>query len=373
MKRRVLLTAFVIFAVAIAVLALNSIADGDTPVVYRNDTKYSITEYPPEMQNGKLYLPVSFFVGLKGIQYEFNSKNNSFYLRNEKTGRFFSFAFDTDGIVVDNSFVNIDFPIIHSTVYLPIDYCSEILSLKVEKVTSGGKKRIRLSDSSAKLTFESLIELYDPTDPDSPPIITPENPDGPIKTDTERIIYITIDALPDTDITKTVKMLRDWGEKASFFFSKEAIKDNPESVLLADAYGNGIAVTCPESELDETNRTLYSVLGYSTRIYRSHEISDINALAERGYIVWDYTDIMSAEGVSPYSAATKIYNETFNKDITVVKLTTDKNDLKALTQLLSYVANDEHIEARVIDPTVSEINFSNTEVNDGKEKENPNN
>lgn len=365
MKRIILLTVFIISAVALAVFSLVSIADGETPVVYRNDTKYTITEYPAEMVNGELHLPVSFFVGLKGIQYEFNRANNSFYLRSESTGRFFSFSFDTDGIVVDNAFVSVSFPILHSTVYLPLDYCAEILSLKVEKVTSGGKNRVRLSDSSAKLDFKSIIELYDPTEPEGPPVITPDDPDNPIESDTERIIYITIDALEGTDVKKTVDMLRSWGEKATFFFTKEAIVSDPEAVLLANAYGNGIAVISTEEALDETNRALYSVLGYFTRILRTEGSPDISALYDRGYIVWGYTDIMSCENGTPYSVATEIYNETFNKDVTVVKLTTDKNDLRALTQLLSYVANDEHIEARVIDPTVSEINFSDTEVNNG--------
>ncbi len=379
--RRFLIALFALFALSALLFSFLSVADGDTPVVYRNDTKYTITEYPPELRDGTLYMPVSFFVGMSGIQYEFNVKNNSFYLRNEATGRFFSFSFDSSGIVVDNSFVNVSFPILHSTVYLPLDYCAEILSLKVERISSDGVKRVRLSDKSARLTFEELIELYDPTDPDKPPVITPDDPNDPTDKTTERTIYITIDCA--TDSTKMINMLRDWGEKATFFFTKEAIIESPEAVLRADALGHGIGITASEAlsdfgeienTLDDTNRTLYSVLGYATRLCRFPEGTDIDAdtekeLSDMGYIVWDFTEKINEEK-SAWTAAKEIYDATFEKDVTVVRLTSHENNVKALTQLLSFVANDEHITARVIDPTVDEKNFSQTEVNDGNQKEN---
>lgn len=382
--RRLIIALFSLFIISALLFSFLSVADGDTPVVYRNDTKYTITEYPPELRDGALYMPVSFFVGMSGIQYEFNAKNNSFYLRNESTGRFFSFSFDAAGIVVDNSFVNVSFPIIHSTVYLPLDYCADILSLKVEKTSSDGVKRVRLSDRSARLSFEELIELYDPTDPDKPPVITPEDPDNPIDQTTDRTIYITIDCYPDTEVSRMINMLRDWGEKATFFFTKESITDAPEAVLRADARGHGIAVTAldapsdlseMEEALDEVNRTLYSVLGYASRLCRFPKGRAIDAdtekkLSEMGYIVWDFTEEMNVEGKSAFTVAKEIYDATFKKDVTVVRLTSHENNVKALTQLLSFVANDEHITARVIDPTVSEYNFSQTEVNDGNEKEN---
>ncbi len=372
---------FVTIAICLIVPSIMSVADGDTPVVYRNDTKYAITEYPAKMINGTLHLPVSFFVGLHGIQYEFNRDNNSFYLRNQSTGRFFSYSFNSSGIVVDNSFLNIIFPIENSTVYLPLEYCADILSLEIEKVTSGDTKRVRLTDGSERLSFKELIELYDPTNPSHSPVINPDNPDNPIEPDkNEKTVYITIDVYPETQTEKFLDMLRDWGEKATFFFTKEAIDTNPESVLRAFGSGNGIAITSAvekkdtlsnsltetKNELEVTNRALYDVLGFCSRLYRFPEGTDekvINSteffpsLAEMGYIIWDYNIDVDITAPSPWAEATRIYESIDESDVTVVRFTSHEKSLKILTQLLSYVAHDDKITARVIDPTVSEYNF----------------
>lgn len=379
--RLIAIVLFIATAVSVIVPSMISVADGDTPVVYRNDTKYTISEYPAKIINGTLHLPVSFFVGLHGIQYEFNKDNNSFYLRNQNTGRFFSYSFSSSGIVVDNSFLNISFPIENSTVYLPLEYCADILSLKIEKISSGSTKRVRLTDGSEKLTFEELIELYDPTNPNDSPIINPENPDNPISPDTgDKTVYITIDVYPDTQTEKILDMLRDWGEKATFFFTKEAIETNPKSVLRAFGSGNGIAITsAPEkkeaicsslnntkNELDITNRALYDALGFCSRFYRFPEGTDekvVNSteffpsLTEMGYIIWDYNIDADLTSSSPWAEAKRIYESITENDVTVVRFTSHEKSLKILTQLLSFVAHDEHLTAGVIDPTVSEYNF----------------
>ena len=378
--RLIAILVFITMAICLIVPTVMSIADGDTPVVYRNDTKYTITEYPAKMINGTLHMPVSFFVGLQGIQYEFNRDNNSFYLRNQSTGRFFSYSFKSSGIVVDNSYLNTNFPIENSTVYLPLEYCADILSLKIEKVTSGNTKRVRLTDGSEKLSFKELIELYDPSTPSDSPVINPDNPDNPTTSDTtEKTVYITIDVYPDTQAESLLDMLRSWGEKATFFFTDEAITTNPESVLRAFGSGNGVAITSAvekkdtlltiediKNELDKTNRALYDVLGFCSRLYRFPEgmgesivnSSDIfPALTEMGYILWDYNVDADNTASSPWAEAEKIYGIISENDVTVVRFTSHEKSLKILTQLLSYVAHDNSLTARVIDPTVSEYNF----------------
>ena len=380
-SRLIAIILFITMAICLNALSVISVADGDTPVVYRNDTKYTITEYPAKMINGTLHLPVSFFVGLHGIQYEFNRDNNSFYLRNQSTGRFFSYSFNSSGIVVDNSFLNISFPIENSTVYLPLEYCADILSLKIEKSVSGSTKRVRLTDGSERLTFEELVELYDPTNPSDSPIINPDNPDNPTDPDKNtKTVYITIDVYPNTQTDKFLDMLRDWGEKATFFFTKEAIETDPESVLRAFGSGNGIAITSvidkkntlseslteTKNELETTNRILYDVLGFCSRLYRFPEGTDervINAteffpaLTEMGYIIWDYNIDADITASSPWAEAKRIHESIEENEVTVVRFTSHEKSLKILTQLLSYVAHDKKLTARVIDPTVSEYNF----------------
>ena len=368
MKKR--LTALLLFVVLTAVFltfSLYSVADNDHLVVYKNDTKYSISEYPPEVKDGTLYLPLSFFVGFNSLKYEFSRETSGFYLRNENTGRFVSYAVNASGIVVDNEFENVIFPIINSTVYLPLNFTAEILSLNIEAI-EGEPDRIRISDGSEKLTFKELIELYDPTiTPQNPPEITPENPENP-DVATDRSIYITINAYPDSATEEMLKILRNWGERATFFFTKEAIKESPETVIKAFAEGHGIALTSShelntleeiKKEMTDSNRILYETLGFCTRLFRINKIIDIseNELTQMGYIIWGEHETIDTQNSSAWNEAKRVYDSTFNRSQTSVSLSSHSHNTKALTQLLSFVVSDKHITAGVIDPTVEEYNF----------------
>lgn len=370
---------FLVMSFSALSFSLFSVIAQTSPVLYRNDTKYTINEFPPETSGGVLYVPVSFFVGLSEVQYEFDRDNRSFFLRSTKTGRFFSFSFDSDGIVVDNAFVNVSFPLMNSTVYLPLEYCAEILSLKVEKNNDGGIAKVRLTDGSEKLSFKELIELYDPTTTDKPPVINPEDPTEPTQPEdtTARYIYITIDSYPDTKTAEMINMLRDWGEKATFFFTSEAIKEEPDVVLNAFSRGHGIGITSSpdekgvisssiteaKKELDATNRVLYEVLGFCSRLYRFPPKTVLDAefkgeIDKMGYVIWDFTIENASPDEKAWTAAKRIYDSTLDNDITVLRLTSHDYNLKVLTQLLSFIVNDEYITARIIDPTVKEYNFS---------------
>lgn len=360
--RLIVLLVFTVAVICALGFSFSSVADDTPPVLYRNDTKYTILEYPVEVENGTVYVPVSFFVGLNGIEYEFDRKNSSFYLRSKSTGRFFSFSFNVEGIVVDNAFTTITFPLMNSTVYLPLEICADILSLKIEKMHRDGMDRIRLSDGSEKLTFKELVELYDPsTNPDDPSVINPVDPDTPnpdIYAD--RYLYITVESDADSDCEEMLDMLRDWGKKATFFFTPEGIKNNPLTVIRAFTENHSIGLKCSPEELEAANRTLYEALGFCTRLVRlpeAYSLSDKekDELTEKGYITWGYTKESTDPEKNTWSVARDLYNSTFINDTTVLKLTDEEYNLKVLTQILYFISDDEYITARVIDPTTPEI------------------
>lgn len=360
--RLIILLTFTVAVICALLFSFESIADDTPPVLYRNDTKYTITEYPVEMMESTVYVPVSFFVGLNGIDYEFDRKNSSFYLRNKNTGRFFSFSFNVKGIVVDNTFTSVIFPLMNSTVYLPLEYCADILSLKIEKIHDKGTDRIRLTDGSEKLTFKELVELYDPSaKPDDPSVINPEGPDiSNPDLYADRYLYITIESESGDQCEKMLDTLRDWDKKATLFFTPEGIKNAPLTVVRAFAEGHSIGLRCAPEKLEDANRILYEALGICTRLLRLPDgctLSDDEEerLNERGYIVWGYSKESTDPNQSIWSVARDLYNSTFINDITVLRITDEEYNVKVLTQILYFLSDDKYITTGVIDPTTPEI------------------
>jgi|GEM_PF-1447111 len=368
MKKARFISLVILFSVLITVLfsSVFTYADKGEPILYRNDTKYSITDYPPETIDGTLHVPVNFFVGLKGIQYVYNTESAGFYLRNETTGRFISFSFNAKEILVDNNIENVIFPISHSTVYMPLEYCADILSLKIEKISDADALRIRMCDGSEKLSFKELIDLYDSNGPQNPPEITPEDPNNPTNKPADRSMYITVDSCPNENTKDILKTLDDWGRKATFFFDNEGMKEYPEIVLSAFVKGHGIGISIKgenyEEDIKEAQKTLYSILNFNTRLIRCEtevNMSDMgmkNKLENMGYTLWPSTfDSFDRTDTKAVTAARKIYNTSFLKSMIVVRFTSSESSAKILNQLLYYMDSDKYITVEVLDPTSKDI------------------
>ncbi len=360
MKRFRTVAVFLAIVSVVLCFAFLSGAAGSKAILYKNDAKYTITDYPAETVDGKLHVPISFFIGLKNIQYEYATAPAGFYLRNKITGRYLSFSSDSQSIVVDGALVNISFPILNSTVYMPLEYCSEILSLNIEKKIDGSDEHIRLTDGTQRLTFDELIKLYAPVDtPDTPSVIEPEKPDEPVDpiTPSDRHIYITFDSCPNESTSQILDTLENHGVKATFFFEKEGILKYPEAVIRTFVMGHGIGVYAetPE-EADSVNDALYTVLNFRTRLLRikGEATEEIKSASQAmGYTVWDCDlDSDSWKDSGARSTARDIYNKTFEQKTTVIRLPSDEKSSNIIERLMYYISADDYITEGVIDPTV---------------------
>lgn len=338
-------------------LSVISLATEDAPVIYKNDTKYTITEYPVENVNGSIHVPVSFFIGLKDIQYVYNTEPAGFYLKNDSTGRYLSYSTDAKTIVADGSLTDISFPIANGTVYMPLEYCAELLSLKIEK-KSGSPMRIRLTDGTHKLSFDELIELYDPTktEPEKPPVIEPEKPieqpEPPVTpTPNERLIYITFDSCPNEYTDGILDALDSAGIKGAFFFNGESMREYPQTVIRAFASGHSIGIASDTLEnASDANSVLLSVMHFKTRVLRTEGASSEQA-SDKGYVLWNANAAASSE--SAVGAAKELYNKTFENKVTVASIPSDEMAVDVLKQLLVYLSDDEYITVGAITPTSS--------------------
>lgn len=358
MKRIRLAVLFSIIAVVMLCLAFISTASGDRPILYRNDTKYTISDYPAETVDGKLYVPVSFFVGLNNIQYKFSSDPAGFYLRNTVTERYLSFSSNVDSIVVDGTLIDVKFPIMNSTVYMPLDYCAEILSLKVEKRNDGKIKRVRVSDGTQKLDFSELIKLYETTEkPDDPSVIEPERPGDPVVTvpQTDRSIYVTVNGC-DEYTDAVLDVLKSKNTKMTFFFDQEGIQAYPEAVIRCFVAGHSIGVLGDTPEKVHTaNEALSSVLNFKTRLCRiTGDITEeeIKKMISLGYILWDSNvEVEANDSRTPKNIARYVYNKTFENDVTTVSIGSSDKIAKTVEQIIYYIDGDEYITHKPIELT----------------------
>ena len=366
MKRYIALTMFCVISLFALSIAFVSSADGNVPVMYRNDTKYSIAEYPVEIIDGKVHVPINFFIGLSGIQYVHASDPAGFYLRNTNTGRYLSFSANSDSIIVDSELVNVNFPIVNATVYLPLEYCAEVLSLSLEKKSDEKAQRIRMTDGTQKLTFEELVELYDPTvKPPENPVITPEKPTEqnppeevtpPVSEQPQRYVYITVDVIGNTDASSAVEELKSSGIKAAFFFDYESIASHPEAVIKAFVAGHEIGIYMDKtSDAERTNDMLYSILNFNTRLYKTGKKIKGNEIAEmtkKGYI-YRKTDITSdaSDTKKPKQTARDLYNGIFKKEHTVIGITMTENTVGIIREFTNYINGDDNAEIMAIDLT----------------------
>lgn len=375
MKRNRAIQIFLFAVVCILCISFLSSATGDTPVLYRNDTKYSIEEYPAEKQDGTVYVPINFFIGFKSIQYEYSNNPAGFYFRNAETGRYFSFSSTSSFIVVDGALTDVSFPIMNSTIYMPLEYCTKILSLGVEYANSGDVQRIRVTDGTHKLTFDELIELYDPTETPDQPIVTDPSivepgipsvtePDTP--TPKDRYLYITFDQCGGEYTEQIIALLEKNNIKATFYFDSEGIKNDPKSVIRAFVSGHSIGITAETTkELKCTNDVLYEVLHSYTRIAQlknSVTATEYGKLAKSGYLTSiPHIDSNDWQSTGAKNTARGIYNKTFERQVSIIRIAADEKSTDITKQLLYYISGDEYVTALPISPTA----VTNTEVSNG--------
>lgn len=365
MKRKRLIQVFIVVIVLILSVSYVSVATNQPPVLYKNDTKYTIDEYPAENVEGKIFVPINFFIGFDDIEYEYNNNPVGFYFRNENSGRYFSFSSSSTFIVVDGEFTDVTFPILNSTIYMPLDYCAKILSLEVEYKTIDSILRARVTDGTHKLGFEELIELYDPTEqpedtqPTEPPtIVIPEIPSVSVPetpTPENRNLYITFDVTNGDYADSIFDLLEESGYKATFFFDAEAIRSSPQSVIRAFVEGHSIGISSTEETgLKETNDILYDVLHLYTRIARTKADTD------NGYFSYPVNiDSESWSLSTERNIAKGIYNKTFEQSESVISIPTDEKSVGVTRQLLYYLIADEYATVLPIIPVAP----TNTEDN----------
>jgi len=123
---------------------------------------------------------------------------------------------------------------------------------------------------------------------------------------TEKVVALTFDDGPHPEYTEQILNLMDqYGAKGTFFLVGEQAEKNPQIVLRMYEDGHEIAnhtYTHPFTksvpnilkEMDQTNEILYSITGYSPKLFRpveGHYTDElINEVVKKGYkmVMWSW-------------------------------------------------------------------------------------
>ncbi|MBR5459439.1 MAG: hypothetical protein IKV53_01105 [Clostridia bacterium] len=353
MKKAITLTLLICLLVSLFVLFTTGSANKtDTYILYKNDAKFDFAEYPAVVLENELYVPSSFFLGFENVLYEYSEKYQSFYFWNKPTGEYFAYSLTSKGAVINGEYTQKEFPIIHSTIYLPLEFCADILSLRLEYYNEKNVCHVRLYDTNASLDFLQLIELFDPIgrrDPIEPdPPIEPENPvepelpeehEKPVVTDTKSVYLMLM--LTDDYAKEAIDLLYAFGERATLYFDRDLLLKAPREVYHAEVNGNAVGITASSyDELSDTNMLFCHISNYYTRLcYSPDESADANgyAMVNPEIVAGDYTDMHS------WDTAEAIYNEIKGTDKSTVLIEARRENENLLMSLLGLLANDVSI------------------------------
>lgn len=354
----------VVFSLISALLLLSLFMTGSANnteeyVLYKNDTKFSLSEYPAVKIDSEIFVPSSFFIGFNKILYEYSPQHQSFYFMNTQSGNYFAYSLDTDIIIVNGTYEEKKFPIINSTIYMPLQYCSELLSLKIERKKDGKAEDIRVTDGSQRLSFDELIKLFNPSSAPTPPQdpIVPIEPDNPnVPTKKSQNIYLMLKVTDPELITEAINTLRAFGERATFFFDTDALAQLPEEAVHVLVEGNGIGICAKDSSaesLKQAKNTLALITNHCSRIC----LLDNNAtVPEGGYAGWR-ADIDCADYSEMYfwTASDTIYAKAKEMKRCAIELELTADNMDLFASLLGNFTNDDNITLSIIDSSVPEI------------------
>ncbi len=367
--KKIRVAAFLLLCVLLSAVLITVANSTQDYLLYRNDTEFSLPEYPVEMLDSELYVPSSFFIGLDNINYEYLQKEKSYYFMNTETGRYFSASMQIGSILVDGEFVEKSFPLLNSTTYLPLEYCADILSLAVEIKTDGKVTRIRVTDGTQTLTFNELVELFEPEkEPDTPPseekppVVLPPVLDPPevVPVTEKKTVYLILSTDETSGLSEMLDSLRGFGERGTVFFTEEALDTLPKEVLHTLVNSNALALSASSvDKLNALNNTLTLISNTSTRIcdLSALDEEDAKKAIEAGYIPWQTTiDCNDYSDISSWTAAEQIYKKALEKKRCAVSISCDKKNLNLLASLLGIFSNDEEFVLSVINSATPEIN-----------------
>lgn len=364
----------------------------DPPFLFYNDSTWAREDRCPlRIIEGEYYVPLVLFAQLKDCEVKVNNSLNTFVISHGD--KYISFDASTDiAINQSDTYLYIrTYKLDYGERYVPAEEVCKQLKFEFEhfKNERKGEVAVRISDSTAKYDFETLLEKYNPgilklendtsdanTDSgkhQNPDITTKAEQSAPSQILGNRIIYITFTQGVNDYTSSILDTLSYYGYKATFFIDDSDITNHPLVIsrIISEGHKIGImpqgnktaAYTDTQSfisELDNINELLYRVYKIKTRTVCPNALAKNNALLfsdiisgvpeESGYSVY-IPNVERTDGLmSNVNAINKITAEIYNKNTLVLSFGSNASTRAVLSGVLNFIyENRDKCDVRLAD------------------------
>jgi len=361
------------------------------PLMYINDTVFPDWQSTPvHTIDGTVYIPVTMFIDLDAVYYYSNPGVGTFYLQNETTEEYLSFSLKAVNDAYNGKgMIKLDIQVFHDTIYLPAIETANQLGLFVEM--NSDNTIIRLSDSTAKMSFTKLIERYNPVieapEPEKPPVSsdtpgvtdppvtppdTPDKPpvDDPVTDDPPAPVIVPCDLyLCFTDpqsntLDDLITALESRSLPATFFLSYDYIKSNQKNVIKLYTHGYSIGIFCEnekagssEKALEDihyANNLLRKIIKKKTRIITLENADDsLNGLlVQNGFKVHSFNILSPSAPKNSSAVVSAVTSALPGVSIAKILMKSDMYSVSAIYETGRFINSHDIIKTYTIDETV---------------------
>lgn len=357
------------------------------PLMYINDTVFPDWQTTPvHTINGTAYIPITMFIDLDAVYYYSNPGVGTFYIQNETTEEYLSFSLKAINDAYNGKgIIKIDIQVFHDTIYLPAIETANHLGLFVEM--NSDNTVIRLSDSTAKMPFTKLLELYNPiietpgdekppvSSDDPTPVAPPDTPDKPpvdnppTEKPPEPVIipcdlYMCYTDPQNSTLDDLITALESRDIPATFFLSNDYIKSYPQNVVKLYSQGYSIGIYCrssgfetPEEALESicsANSLLRKITKKKTRIITlSYENDALNKLLEQnGFNVHSFNIHSPSNPAYSGSVASAVTSALPGVSTAKILMASDMYSVSAVYEIGRFINSHDIIKKYTIDETV---------------------
>ncbi len=340
------------------------------PSLYVNDDVwYKDNSLRLEKIYEEFFVPVSIFDTFNNISVTVDRVNSTVLVNNSETGSYISFnTKESMAITHENKEMYLKtYNFYHGECYVPVKFVCEIMGLSTELWISPSTSEysMRICDGSQTLSFEEVLQVYNPSalETTAPPIDSESTvPPDTSSNDTEkRVIYLMFGGI-NQSTEKIISILNEQEIKSVFFAQKGETEKYFDAVsnLLASGHTLGIYSDISNmEEISEINEKISEFFKFKTRLVMpmsddsedlSEEITD--NLTKAGYHIC-IPDVFSND--SGYYSINYVVNylkeHIMSSSVSLIAMPSDETTVIVLPLLLKFISSNENYTIMQISET----------------------
>lgn len=352
-------------------------ADEDAPTMYVNDEPWYNESQYKKWYNIYLvdYIPISMMGKIDGIEIKENK-----YLRNViiSYGKDKYITFDIDASIVytaKGEQYSAATTLIYGERYIPARLVCDCLGLNFE--ITKNEKAIRISDNTAKKSFNELLEIYNPSLLES---ITTKTETTTVNQDPaetsgqqqtigdigDRTIYFTFTGCPNEYTGEILDLLEKYGYKALFLLNEENIREYITETVRIAAAGHAIGIGLGNNDgmftekARQINNVLYNLIKHKTRIVGidvNIDDDDYLSLESAGFTVIDFNgNIPDNKNYSVNYLSAEAYDYIHDFERIFFRFNSTGKTAAVLEKILEYISDKPGFSVELIKETTQDGN-----------------